>query len=57
MKKRHGRPPKVATYPTTLTLKIPAKLKNTLIEQADAYDMSITEYLTTLIERDATQTP
>lgn len=57
MKKRHGRPPKQATYPTTLTLKIPAKLKNLLIEQADAYDMSITEYLTTLIERDATQTP
>lgn len=31
-------------------------MKVLLIEQSDAYDMSITEYLTTLVERDATQT-
>ena len=57
MKQRHGRPPQHATGPTTLTLKIPATTKNRLIEQAHAYDMTLTEYLTTLIDRDATQTP
>ena len=57
MKKRTGRPPKnPTTKHTTLTLRIGAILKTQLIEQADAYDMTITEYLTTLIERDATQT-
>lgn len=57
MKRRTGRPPKTPTTKnTTLTLRIPSTLKSQLMEQADAYDMSITEYLTTLIERDATQT-
>jgi uncharacterized protein (DUF1778 family) len=53
MKKRHGRPPKTATTKTTLTLKIDADIKNLLIEQADAYDMSLTEYLIMLLIRDA----
>jgi len=57
MKKRTGRPPKQPTTAnTTITLRIPSKTKKQLIEQSDAYDMSITEYLTTLIARDATQT-
>lgn len=57
MKRRTGRPPKHASGThTTITLRIPAPLKTMLIEQSDAYDMSITEYLTTLVERDATQT-
>jgi len=57
MKRRTGRPPKHATGThTTITLRIPAELKATLIEQSDAYDMTITEYLTTLVERDALQT-
>ena len=57
MKKRTGRPAKhPTTQNTTLTLRIPSTTKKQLIEQSDAYDMSITEYLTTLIERDATQT-
>jgi predicted HicB family RNase H-like nuclease len=57
MKKRTGRPPKPpTTRNTTLTLRITSTVKTQLIEQAEAYDMSITEYLTTLIERDATQT-
>ena len=57
MKKRTGRPAKQpTTQNTTLTLRIPSKTKKQLIEQSDAYDMSIAEYLTTLIERDATQT-
>jgi hypothetical protein len=55
MRKRQGRPPKTPTGTnTTLTLKIPTQLKQQLITQADAYDMTITEYLTTLIQRDAT---
>lgn len=57
MKRRTGRPPKTPTGThTTLTLRIPASMKVMLIEQSDAYDMSITEYLSTLVERDATQT-
>jgi hypothetical protein len=54
--KRNGRPPKQADKPSTLTLKIPADLKNQIIELADGYDMTITEYITTLINKDAAQT-
>lgn len=54
---RNGRPPKKATgKQTTLTLKIPPTLKNRIIELADGYDMTITEYITTLVERDASNT-
>lgn len=50
-----GRPPKRATTPepVILTLRIPPHIKNTLIDQADAYDLTITEYLIALITRDA----
>lgn len=51
--KRNGRPPKQATKATTLTLKIPAEVKNKIIELADGYDMTLTEYIVTLVERDA----
>jgi hypothetical protein len=52
-----GRPPKVGDKPaTTLTIKIPTELKQQIVELADGYDMTITEYLTTLIKRDASQT-
>lgn len=54
--KRNGRPPKQATKPTTLTIKISAELKNKIIELADGYDMTITEYVTTLVDKDATGT-
>ena len=54
--KRNGRPPKTANKPTTLTLKIPADLKNKIIELADGYDMTITEYITTLVNKDASGT-
>lgn len=50
-----GRPPKKAdpgTF-TTLTIRIPAETKNLMIDQADAYDMTITEYLIALVNRDA----
>ena len=52
MNARPGRPPKRANSTTTLTLRIPADLKNTLIDQSEALDLTITEYLTTLIRRD-----
>lgn len=57
IKARTGRPPKQPTGPTaTLTLRITAQTKTLLIEQADAYDLTITEYLTALIHRDAQNT-
>ena len=53
--KRNGRPPKEATgETTTLTIKIPSDLKNQIIELSDGYDMTITEYIITLVKRDAT---
>ena len=54
--KRNGRPPKQATSATTLTIKIPAELKNKIIELSDGYDMTITEYIATLVLRDASPT-
>lgn len=55
--RKPGRPPKKpTTKTTTLTIKIPAQTKNLIIELADGYDMSLTEYLTTLINRDAQNT-
>lgn len=53
MNARSGRPPKLPTGPiSTLTLKIPSEVKVLMIDQAEALDMSITEYLTTLVRRD-----
>lgn len=55
--KRNGRPPKQATGDTsTLTIKIPADLKNKIVDLADGYDMTITEYIITLVQRDASAT-
>lgn len=52
--KRNGRPPKEATGETsTLTIKIPSELKNQIVDLADGYDMTITEYIITLVKRDA----
>ena len=55
MKKRHGRPPTraQANTKTTLTIKIDAKLKNLMMDQADAYDLPISEYLGVLVVRDS----
>lgn len=50
-----GRPAKKAnpgTF-TTLTIRLPAEIKNLLVDQASAFDMTLTEYLITLVERDA----
>lgn len=51
-----GRPPvqpKEGAQFTTITMRIPADVKRHLIEVADGYDMSITEYIISLIDRDA----
>ena len=52
MNAKPGRPPKKATSTTTLTLRIPAAEKDYLIDSAEASDLTITEYLLTLIRRD-----
>lgn len=53
-----GRPPKpTACTKTTITLKIAGKTKNQILALAEGYDMTMTEYLLTLVERDARQTP
>jgi len=57
LKPKVGRPPHKAepgTY-TTLTIRIPAEVKNAMVDQADAYDLTITEYLVSLLERDIGQ--
>lgn len=58
MRRRMGRPTKTATGQfSTITVRIPAKTKNMISDLADGYDMTITEYLMTLVERDASGTP
>lgn len=53
MKRNPGRPPKTPDTPfVTLTLRIPAEMKLLLMSQAQAYDMTLTEYLMMLVERD-----
>lgn len=49
-----GRPPKKAEPGTfsTLTIRLPADIKNQLIERSEAFDLTITEYLISLVERD-----
>lgn len=55
--KRMGRPPKKPDQPIVcVTLRIPAHLKQHLIEMADALDMPINEYVITMLERDAAAT-
>jgi hypothetical protein len=58
MRRRMGRPTKQATGRfSTITIRVPANTKNMITELADGYDMTITEYLLTLVERDAAGTP
>lgn len=54
IKPKVGRPPRRAEpgESTTLTIRIPAEIKNKMIDMADAYDLSITEYVITLVDRD-----
>ena len=53
MHARPGRPPTRATGTSTLSLRIPADVKNYLIDASEGSDMTITEYLITLVKRDA----
>ena len=57
MKKRHGRPPTraQANTKTTLTIKIDADIKNLMVDQADAFDLSIGEYLGMLVVREVVE--
>lgn len=50
-----GRPPRrpSGNKPSTLTIRFPAEIKTLLIDQAEAYDLTITDYLSALILRDA----
>ena len=53
MKRNTGRPAKIPTTDkTTLTMKIDADLKRLIIKQSQAYGMTISEYVTMLVERD-----
>ena len=56
MGRNPGRPPKWPTGDkSTLTLKISAEFKRLLMHQADAYGMTLTEYIITLVKKDANQ--
>jgi hypothetical protein len=56
MNKKTGRPPKHAVgESTTITVRIPTEMKNLIVDLADAYDMTITEYLLTLVQRDVSK--
>jgi uncharacterized protein (DUF1778 family) len=41
---------------TTLTVRVTPENKRLLCELADGYDMTLTEYLMTLVHRDASRT-
>jgi antitoxin component of RelBE/YafQ-DinJ toxin-antitoxin module len=51
---RTGRPPTRATSDdhTTLTIRIKGEVKNQLIDQADAFGLSVSEYIGVLAHRD-----
>lgn len=53
MKRNTGRPPVQPTGDmSSITLKVPSDMKRTVLQQATAYGMTITEYFTMLVERD-----
>jgi len=57
MQKRNGRPPAKSYGEWALiTIRVPAKFKNHVIDVADGYDMTLTEYLVSLVENNAAQT-
>jgi antitoxin component of RelBE/YafQ-DinJ toxin-antitoxin module len=54
MKRNVGRPPvRPNGTKSSITMKIPSKFKQLVLDQAEAYGMTITEYIMTLVERDA----
>jgi hypothetical protein len=54
IKPKVGRPPHRAEpgSSTTLTIRLPAEIKNKMIDMANGYDLTITEYIISLVERD-----
>jgi hypothetical protein len=54
LKPKVGRPAKRAVgVSATLTVRLPAGVKNWLVDQAAAFDMTLTEFLIMLVERNA----
>lgn len=53
MKRNPGRPPKTPDTPYVLmTMKVSAEFKRLLMEKADAYGMTMTEFIKMVVERD-----
>ena len=56
MRRNPGRPPKEPTVDkSTITLKVSSDFKRLLMHQANLYGMTLTEYLITMVKRDANQ--
>ena len=54
MKRNPGRPVVMPTKPyTTLTLRVSKEFKEKLIAQAEAVDLTLTDYIIALVERDS----
>lgn len=53
MRARPGRPPKAPEGTTaTITLLLEARIKQAILDSAEALDMSMAEYISTLVRRD-----
>ena len=53
IKRNPGRPPKAPETPfVILTMRVPAEFKRLLMRKADAYGMTLTEFVTMVVERD-----
>ena len=53
MKRNTGRPPKQPVGEvSTVTMRVGADLKRMILGQAEAYDMTIPEYVSMLVRRD-----
>lgn len=51
---RPGRPAKKAdSGVVTMTVRLPAVTKNWLVDQADAFGLSLTEFIVSLVEKNA----
>jgi predicted HicB family RNase H-like nuclease len=54
MKRNPGRPVSAPTKPVvTLTLRVSKEFKEKLIAQAEAVDLTLTDYIKALVERDS----
>ena len=54
MKRNPGRPTVKPTKPfTTVTIRVNKEFKEKLIQQAEAVDLTLTDYIIALVERDS----